>query len=362
MTKSASGPQAGKTSQPKLIIFAPNVGSGGGLVLLLELLKGPWGTTSVVAFLDDRAAAAFATPQQGVQVRWCRSSLAGRYGAESELSRLAAPDDVVLCFHNLPPLLPCRGRVFCYLQNAALVGLIKPRQMSRRVRVRTAVERIIAFCRRSAVSTYVVQSTTMKEALEARSGLTPSSIITFPFGDFGDVNRTAKSETYWDFVYPADGSLHKNHRRLFDAWELLAQDGLFPSLAVTLCPDRSRELILDLKRARERLGLRIENLGWLERERTLEVYAQAGALVFPSFAESFGLPLMEAERAGLAILASERDYVRDVCDPQETFDPSSARSIARAVKRKLGAPADIQISNPPASFAAFLQARVQRTE
>ena len=38
------------------------------------------------------------------------------------------------------------------------------------------------------------------------------------------------------------------------------------------------------------------------------------------------------------MLASELDYVRDVVDPEESFDPASPVSIARAVKRFLGIP------------------------
>ena len=48
------------------------------------------------------------------------------------------------------------------------------------------------------------------------------------------------------------------------------------------------------------------------------------------------LPLLEAARAGVRIVASERDCVRDVCRPHETFDPESPVSIARAVARVMG--------------------------
>lgn len=68
----------------------------------------------------------------------------------------------------------------------------------------------------------------------------------------------------------------------------------------------------------------------------MAVYSCARALIFPSFAESFGLPLLKAQSVGLPILAPELDYVRDVCEPVETFDPQSARSIARAVSRFVG--------------------------
>ena len=46
--------------------------------------------------------------------------------------------------------------------------------------------------------------------------------------------------------------------------------------------------------------------------------------------------MIEARQAGLPVLASELDYVRDVLDPEQTFNPESPLSIARAVKRFLG--------------------------
>jgi glycosyltransferase involved in cell wall biosynthesis len=50
------------------------------------------------------------------------------------------------------------------------------------------------------------------------------------------------------------------------------------------------------------------------------------------------LPLLEAARARLPIVAAERDYVRDIVTPAETFDPESPVSIARAVRRFLRCP------------------------
>jgi glycosyltransferase involved in cell wall biosynthesis len=66
------------------------------------------------------------------------------------------------------------------------------------------------------------------------------------------------------------------------------------------------------------------------------LYGQVQALIFPSTFESFGLPLIEARQAGLPVLAPELDYVRDVLDPEQAFNPESPLSIARAVKRFLG--------------------------
>jgi len=140
----------------------------------------------------------------------------------------------------------------------------------------------------------------------------------------------------FDFIYVASGEPHKNHQLLFDAWRLLAEAGLRPSLAVTLDPDKYSSLCENLKHAQENDDVAIENLGYLNGEDVNKLYQSASALIFPSKIESFGLPLLDAASYGLPILASELDYVRDLVTPVETFDPCSAMSIARAVKRFLG--------------------------
>ena len=54
-------------------------------------------------------------------------------------------------------------------------------------------------------------------------------------------------------------------------------------------------------------------------------------MIFPSFYESFGLPLIEARQANLPILASDLEYVHEICAPVATFDPTLAESIAEQV-------------------------------
>ena len=71
-------------------------------------------------------------------------------------------------------------------------------------------------------------------------------------------------------------------------------------------------------------------------EEINDLYSVSRALIFPSLNESFGLPLLEAQYLGIPIIASELDYVREVVDPIETFNPQSANSIATAVKRFIG--------------------------
>lgn len=326
-------------SQP-VLLFAPNVGSGGGLVLLRALLDADWKGAPVTAFLDARARDRLQPLPSTINAIWCVSSPLGRWRAEYALARLSTPEHLVLCLHNLPPLLPTRGTIHCFVQNANLVLLIPPSSLEPRLRLRYFIERTVAWLGKRRVAQYFVQSPTMRDALLRWYGAEPPPVRVAPFLDMKALEavragQTGPRERRWDFLYVSDGPAHKNHRRLLQAWRLLAEQGEYPTLALTLNPERDGALRQELAVMIERHALRIEDLGQLPHAELLQTYYQAGALIFPSFGESFGIPLFEAAIAGLPILAPELDYVRDMCDPVETFDPHSERSIARAVQRFL---------------------------
>ncbi|MCU7812875.1 MAG: glycosyltransferase, partial [Candidatus Thiodiazotropha sp. (ex Notomyrtea botanica)] len=178
------------------------------------------------------------------------------------------------------------------------------------------------------------QTETMRQALHKWHRSVPK-IIVCPYLSQKPVNQSTPSDTKdYDFLYVADGMPHKNHINLIKAWALLAEEGLFPKLRLTLT-DRDINLLNHLESMREKYQLRIENQGNLTLEEINSLYLSARALIFPSTVESMGLPLVEASQHGLHIIAAELDYVRDVCHPVETFDPSSPRSISRAVLRFL---------------------------
>jgi glycosyltransferase involved in cell wall biosynthesis len=91
-----------------------------------------------------------------------------------------------------------------------------------------------------------------------------------------------------------------------------------------------------IEKIEQRFRLIVRNAGGLSHDSVLALYKKSRAVIYPSKFESFGLPLIEARQAGLPVLASELDYVRDVLDPEQVFDPNSPMSIARAVKRFMG--------------------------
>jgi glycosyltransferase involved in cell wall biosynthesis len=145
-------------------------------------------------------------------------------------------------------------------------------------------------------------------------------------------------EHHHDFVYVSSGEQHKNHRTLLHAWALLADRGCRPSLCLTLDPTQFPDLVNWIKRYSRENDLNILNIGAISFDEVRSLYVNSKALIYPSLFESFGLPLLEASHAGIPVIASELDYVRDLIEPSQTFDPTSAVSIARAVERHLGIP------------------------
>jgi glycosyltransferase involved in cell wall biosynthesis len=123
---------------------------------------------------------------------------------------------------------------------------------------------------------------------------------------------------------------------LVEAWRLLGEGGLRPALWLTLDRARYGSLVDGIDHTATVHGLQISNFGAVSRTQLDELYSKASALIYPSTLESYGLPLLEARTAGLPLITGELDYVRDIVDPEETFDPNSALSIARAVKRFMG--------------------------
>ena len=125
---------------------------------------------------------------------------------------------------------------------------------------------------------------------------------------------------------------------------LLAGWGLRPALRLTLDPKENASLLGWIEKINKTYRLNVVNLCHQNLNKQNYLYETSKALIYPSLIESFGLPLLEAKAFGLRILASEKDYVRDVVAPDETFDPYSANSIALAIMRDLGV--DVQSNEP----------------
>lgn len=337
----------------RLIIHAVNIHQGGGRTLLLSLL--PEIKVPAILLLDERLNN---LPAFGphIQVTRIGPSTIQRFKAELKLRALSRTDDIILCMGNLPPLLKNPGQVFVYLQNRYLCTSHDLQGFHWKIRLRILGERLWLryFLRQAQL---IVQTETMRQSVKAYLGR-DASVLPFLPAASAPSHAIHTSKRY-DFLYVASGEPHKNHRQLVNAWVILAEKDIRPTLCLTLDEKSDAATLHWIADLKNKYTLHISNNS-VPSDQVCELYAQSAALIYPSLLESFGLPLLEATSYGLTILASEKDYVRDVIQPHTTFDPESALSIARAVERHLHLDQTLVPPQSPANFLHTLTAPLAR--
>lgn len=326
------------TQVRRLLISAFGINSGGGLVLFKALVDGARDRIRSIE-LDARLSATDFHLPKAVGATSVPRSFVARIRSSIRLARQGTSDDVLLCFNSLPPLVRSQAKVVTYVHAPHFVNAHRGIRYSHVTRIRIWLERLwFNFALRHTDEAWV-QTPTMASALQRLFPHVTVRIMPLVDETLGaQLARmevpTQPAEAWRDvsFFYPADTVGHKNHVNLLRAWRSLHAAGHRPELWLTL--DRA-ELSAMLARA----GLSsdeapdVHALGRLSREDVLSRLAMSSGLIFPSTAETFGLPMLEATALGKPIIASERDFVRDVCRPTQTFDPDSPASIARAVTR-----------------------------
>lgn len=82
---------------------------------------------------------------------------------------------------------------------------------------------------------------------------------------------------------------------------------------------------------------RVRFPGFLPRAHLVEMYRAADVVLYPSFAEGFGLPVVEAMASGVPVVAADIPAIREVAGEAALLvEPSSAESMAAALDRAVG--------------------------
>jgi glycosyltransferase involved in cell wall biosynthesis len=127
---------------------------------------------------------------------------------------------------------------------------------------------------------------------------------------------------------------HKNLMRLLDALALIPP----AERPVLVLPGYPTPHEAELRRRAAALGLDrdVRFLGWMGDAEMEWLYAAADAFVFPSLAEGFGLPVLEAMARAVPVACSDRPPMTDIAgDAALRFDPESPRAIADAIEALL---------------------------
>lgn len=129
----------------------------------------------------------------------------------------------------------------------------------------------------------------------------------------------------------------KNHLLLLNIWRQFAAEGIdMPRLCIIGKRGWENENIVDMLDRCEAIREYVREFGTLDDHEVQHLMRHAKALLFPSFIEGLGVPLLEAAALGVPCIASDIPVFREVAPPDTVFlDPLDGPGWKRAILSKI---------------------------
>lgn len=308
-----------------MIIYAVNVHTGGGKVLLDEILRTHEFGRCTVLFVDERYRVPDDATVRDTRIVRVPPRLLRRWQAEWELRRVsrAMPSEEVLCFGNLPPVFRLPSRTILFLQNAFLLpGIAAPRD-SLKTFLRCSYEKTWFRAFVSNADEIQVQTNWMRERLPPRLRAKAAIRVIMPTLP---APRAGVAKRYL-FLAVSGHERHKNLNVLLQALRQVDLGGNRVAI-VTGSPGAG---------APPGLENSIDFHHGLSRDAVLALYEESRCLVMTSEIESFCLPLYEARHFGLDVIATRSGFVTEALAPGVVIGDVTPEGVAAALRQYMDA-------------------------
>lgn len=159
----------------------------------------------------------------------------------------------------------------------------------------------------------IVQTNWMKQACIEKTGVEEKKIfvISPAINIVPKKFFSYKNMSILTFIYPATAIIYKNHQIIIDACKKLAAEGITNFQIIFTLTGKENELSRRLFEQTEKHGLPIKFIGLIPREELFEWYTKA-ILIFPSYIETFGLPLLEAKIHRTPIISLDTLFSKEI--------------------------------------------------
>jgi len=337
----------------KIVLSAFNIHTGGGFTLLNEILNNAKAKTFIKLLLDQRIIYKIKKKKFKNSV-FVKRKIIDRFIKFLFNTSFIKKNNTLFCFNGLPPFLKNKCKSIVYVQTFYFTEEAKGYQFPFWIRLRIMIEKIWFWKFYNNIDELWVQTNHMKDKLESSikyRKLKKKKIKIVPFvstfvnknlAKIKSIYKTKKKLKKLKLFYPADLSAHKNHQNLLKAYIKLKKQ-IKINIYLTL-PKNDFEKLCSSKDFSKKDLKGVINLGIIENKKVFEMFKKC-MLIFPSFNESFGLPLIEASSLGTPIVASNRSFVREICRNAYLFNPNSVSSMVNAILKIY--------KNPKKTFCEF---------
>lgn len=304
-----------------MIIYAVNIHTGGGKILLDEIIQNKTFGNVTAAFLDERYQLPDAVD---FPIFTAKSKILGRIQSEFKLHRFLKYNptnkDDILFFGNIPPFFKPKARSYLYLQNCFLTRQVPLPKDSFKEKLRNWIESILlkVFSRNTDeiwVQTPWMQKLTQKYLPKALVQLKPF---------LPQMPALERGPMLYDFVFV--GSLALNKRLSFFLATLSQLDlKLRREIKVFIALDQALQNVA----IPEFKSIQVECRTNVSRDELFKIYATSKAFVTTSLYESFCLPLHEAHNYHCEIIAPRAGYTEDLGFKVRLFQRESVIDLAQ---------------------------------
>lgn len=146
------------------------------------------------------------------------------------------------------------------------------------------------------------------------------------------------SVTGEDFILTvSDMNLRKNHKGLIDAFCIYKDENPSSGLKLVCAGSVNAERVKDLLENHQKYVKDILFTGYVDNKQLNWLYRKSKAVIYPSFFEGFGLPVLEALAYKKAVITSNVTSLPEVGgDAVEYCDPHDIESIADSINKVVG--------------------------
>jgi len=185
----------------------------------------------------------------------------------------------------------------------------------------------------------IVQTQWMKHACVERAMIPSEKVTVIPPTVNIEIRRyfQPNEEHFRTFFYPASGFKYKNHSIIVEAALLLKKQGINNyKIIFTLLPQENKYIAKLYEQCRKN-DLPVEFIGTISRQQVFDYYHRS-ILLFPSYIETFGLPMLEAKLHHTPVIASDMSFSHEILDGYERvffFCPDNPILLADHMRRKI---------------------------
>lgn len=186
------------------------------------------------------------------------------------------------------------------------------------------------------VDKIIVQTKWIRDAIFEQTKTDINKIIVeMPNVDKSLLIQNKQEKTASTFFYPASPMFYKNHSVIIEAAKILSAKKIDYKFIFTVDGSENK-YIAELKKQAGKSKLNIEWLGAISQEEVYKFYSRTN-LIFPSYVETFGLPLLEARLSNAPILASDMEFSREICEGYDKvayFQYNDYKQLADIIRTK----------------------------